>query len=135
MSQVNPDTKFFVAEDGRTLLFHGVNVVYKVPPYIPITTEFHPTESLSAKDMDDMQRWGWNSVRLGIMWPGVEPTEGMYNKTYMAMMVDIVNQLGARGIYSILDFHQGTAIRTSWSPRRKLMRVPACVCVCLGEAR
>lgn len=25
----------FLDDEGRTLLFHGVNMVYKIPPYIP----------------------------------------------------------------------------------------------------
>ena len=39
---VNPDTRFFVDEEGRTVLFHGVNVVYKMDPYIPSTGDFDP---------------------------------------------------------------------------------------------
>jgi hypothetical protein len=27
---------------GRTVLFHGVNVVYKIDPYIPSQEEFDP---------------------------------------------------------------------------------------------
>jgi len=30
----------FLDEQGRTLLFHGVNMVYKVPPYIPSNGSF-----------------------------------------------------------------------------------------------
>lgn len=32
---INPETRQFVDESGRSVMFHGVNVVYKVDPYIP----------------------------------------------------------------------------------------------------
>ena len=41
----------FIDEDGRSVLFHGVNVVYKVPPYIPSTEDFDPFESLNDEDI------------------------------------------------------------------------------------
>ncbi len=33
--QVDPNTQQFIDEYGRVRIFHGVNVVYKVPPYLP----------------------------------------------------------------------------------------------------
>ena len=32
---INPESRQFIDEFGRSVLFHGVNVVYKVDPYIP----------------------------------------------------------------------------------------------------
>ena len=32
---VNPNTRFMVDKLGRSIIFHGVNVIYKVDPYIP----------------------------------------------------------------------------------------------------
>jgi endoglycosylceramidase len=51
---VNPETRQFVDESGRSVLFHGVNVVYKVAPYIPIQDVFDPAESLSAEDIKNL---------------------------------------------------------------------------------
>lgn len=48
---INPETRQFVDESGRTILFHGVNAVYKVAPYIPVQDVFSTEESLSAEDI------------------------------------------------------------------------------------
>eukprot|EP01118_Nematostelium_gracile_P005547 TRINITY_DN1761_c0_g1_i1.p1 TRINITY_DN1761_c0_g1~~TRINITY_DN1761_c0_g1_i1.p1 ORF type:complete len:423 (+),score=83.55 TRINITY_DN1761_c0_g1_i1:140-1408(+) len=45
-------------------------------------------------------------VRLGIMWPGVEPNQGNYNKTYLQAISSIVSSLGNGGIWTLLDIHQ-----------------------------
>jgi len=71
-----------------------------------MTTEFDPMLSLSERDIQQLHDWGFNSVRLGVMWPGVEPEQGQYNTTYIEVMQKIVNDLGKAGIYSIIDFHQ-----------------------------
>lgn len=96
----------FVDEDGRHRIFHGVNVVYKSFPWIPKTNEFDPFLSFSEMDMDNLKRWGMNIVRLGAMWPGVEPTKGFYNESYISELSSIVQKLSKRGIYTLLDFHQ-----------------------------
>ena len=58
------DNKIYDSEGG-TRIFHGVNVVEKVPPYYDI--HFNET------DMKKLKSWGINGMRLGMMWPGVEP--------------------------------------------------------------
>ena len=52
--KINPSTRMFVDDYGRTVIFHGVNVVVKQPPYIPITTEFDPQQSLNAEDIANL---------------------------------------------------------------------------------
>lgn len=44
---VDPETQMFIDSSGRTTLFHGVNVVYKVAPYIPSDGAFDPELSLN----------------------------------------------------------------------------------------
>ncbi len=44
---INPSTRQIVDKYGRATIFHGVNVVYKVDPYIPITDSFDSQKSLS----------------------------------------------------------------------------------------
>jgi endoglycosylceramidase len=58
--------------------------------------------------MQNLQNWGFNAVRLGVMWPGVSPSKGVFNQTYLNTMNQIVSDLGKYGIYSIVDCHQGT---------------------------
>ena len=65
------------------VLLHGVNVVYKVPPYIPDTQTFDPQKSLTAEDIANLKKWGFNFVRLGVMWEAVETEPGVYDWRYL----------------------------------------------------
>ena len=68
--KVNIESKQFVDEKKRSKIFHGVNAVYKVPPYYPQTEGFDVNNSLSEIDSKNLRSWGFNVVRLGVMWPG-----------------------------------------------------------------
>jgi len=104
--RIDPVSGNFVGKDGRTRTFHGVNVVQKSFPWHPSLGEFNQYHSLNAEDMANLKSWGFNAVRLGMMWPGVEPSEGQYNSTYLKVMRQIVDDLYSHGIYTIVDFHQ-----------------------------
>lgn len=104
--KVDPNTQMFIDEAGRVRLFHGVNAVFKLPPFLPELDGFDPSNSLNTQDIAQLQEWGFNAVRLGVMWPGLEPVKGQYNYTYLALVKTLVQNLGKAGIYAILDFHQ-----------------------------
>lgn len=93
------------------MLFHGVNVVYKVDPYIPSQGKFEPQDSLNDEDIQNLADWGFNFVRLGVMWEAVERTEGVYDDVYLSEMVALVNKLGEKGIYTLIDMHQDVFAR------------------------
>eukprot|EP00767_Chilomastix_cuspidata_P003716 gnl/Chilomastix_cuspidata/384.p1 GENE.gnl/Chilomastix_cuspidata/384~~gnl/Chilomastix_cuspidata/384.p1 ORF type:complete len:533 (-),score=181.80 gnl/Chilomastix_cuspidata/384:1445-3019(-) len=103
---VDPDTSFFIDEEGRSMFFHGVNVVVKEPPYIPTTDEWDPQMSFTQEDVDFLQLNGFNIIRLGVMFPGTYPGRNAFNETYLDEIESIVNMAGKAGIYSLLDFHQ-----------------------------
>jgi len=44
--------------------------------------------------------------RLGMMWPGAEPSRGQYNQSYFDAVKKIVRNLAARDIQVLLDMHQ-----------------------------
>eukprot|EP00435_Cladocopium_sp_Y103_P038354 s2226_g10.t1 len=96
----------FRGPDGRVQIFHGLNVVQKSFPWLPGTGAFDPFSSLNAEDMANLQSWGFNAIRLGVMWPGVEPVEGHYNQTYLQVVRQLVDDLYSHGIWTIVDFHQ-----------------------------
>lgn len=104
--RVDPETGHFLDKDGRTVLFHGVNVVQKYFPWHPSLGSFDARSSLNAEDMANLHKWGFNAVRLGVMWPGVEPAMGQYNETYLGVMRKLVDDLYSHGIYTIVDMHQ-----------------------------
>lgn len=104
---VNTETHRIEDADGRERVFHGTNVVFKGPPYYPPTAAFDPFLSLAEQDLQLLSSMGYNSIRLGVLWAGAEPTEGLFNETFFAQVNAIVERAGrAYGIYSLLDMHQ-----------------------------
>ncbi len=74
---------------------HGVNTVVKGPPWYPDPENFDTFVSLTEKDFQILADSGVNIIRLGTMWPGVEPVKGQYNMTYLAQL-DRIAQTGAK---------------------------------------
>ena len=89
---------------GRLRIYHGVNFVRKEPPW------YH--EALLEPDhARDLAAWGLTVVRLGTMWSGVEPREGVYDTQYLTNIKTIVSNFRDHGISVILDMHQDVASR------------------------
>ena len=86
---------------------------------------------LSPERHQQLAEWGFNAIRLGSMWSGVEPVEGQVviiviiltidmtdwmmtlqyptfqiNETYVEVLKTIVEGLKQNGIYTYLDMHQ-----------------------------
>jgi endoglycosylceramidase len=66
---------------------------------------------LNDKDIEDLVKWGFNLVRLGVMWEAVERQPGVYDTNYLNKVNDLINKLGARGIYTMVDAHQDVLSR------------------------
>ncbi|CAJ1398146.1 unnamed protein product [Effrenium voratum] len=104
-------TGHFVDSDGRVRIFHGVNAVYKESPWLPRGDAFSAEDSLDAETMDLLQEWGFNVVRLGVMWPGVEPAPGRLDAGYLKNVSRISRELAERGVYTLADLHQDLGSR------------------------
>ena len=74
--KIDPETRTFRDDNGRARIFHGQNVVVKLPPYIPVTDKFDAFMSVNDEDLKYMQEWGVKIVRLGVMWESVERVQG-----------------------------------------------------------
>jgi endoglycosylceramidase len=85
---------------GRVRIDHGVNLVYKRPPYAPDATGFGPD------DARFLARNGFTTVRLGLVWKAVEPRPGQYDDAYLSRVRRTVRMLHRHGIVALLDFHQ-----------------------------
>jgi len=85
---------------GRTVILHGVNMVYKRPPYEPSAAGFN------APDAKFLHRHGLDSVRLGVIYTGVEPHPGKFDSAYLASIAKTQRQLARQHVFSLLDFHQ-----------------------------
>jgi endoglycosylceramidase len=85
---------------GRVVVLHGFNMVYKRPPYHPIHAGF------GRNDAKFLARNGFNTIRLGVIYAGVEPEPGRYDDAYLATIAKTQRMLAGHGIYSMLDWHQ-----------------------------
>ncbi|KAA0175504.1 hypothetical protein FNF27_02915 [Cafeteria roenbergensis] len=112
---VDPSSQSFVLPDGRTAVFHGLNAVYKLPPYIPCwDCGFDPQLSLNQGDIKTLRSWGVTAIRLGVMVEAVLPQAllGEVNDTYVAAVVQLAERLGEAGIYTLVDAHQDVLSRS-----------------------
>ena len=74
---LSQEGRWIVDADGRVVLMRGVNMVYKVPPYHPGAAGF------GIDDARFLAREGFNTVRLGVIYTGVEPSPGVYDEAYL----------------------------------------------------
>lgn len=111
---------------GRVAMLHGVNAVYKRAPF-----ELYPAPgkpwNFTPADARNIAGLGFNVVRLGILWQGIDPGSGgpnnpatctigapghaqMLNQSAAASYLDNVTRtvdlLGRYHIYTLLDMHQ-----------------------------
>jgi uncharacterized membrane protein HdeD (DUF308 family) len=118
---------WFRDEEKRFVLFRGVNFGSrsKMPPYLPIAPlDIHELSQLDLKKeiesvrsgLDLMKNLGFNIVRLLVSWKAIEPRPNPNldellpeGKKYLEYMKEIIDELHARNIYVILDFHQDIA--------------------------
>jgi endoglycosylceramidase len=92
--------RWITDHQGRVVVLHGTNMVYKLPPYYPEAIGF------GADDAAFLKRIGFNAVRVGVLWQAVEPQPGVYDANYLNHIAATVATLSRYGIVSLLDFHQ-----------------------------
>jgi endoglycosylceramidase len=86
--------------NGRVVILHGWNMVYKVGSYRPEDSGFGDDDARFLADN------GFNTVRLGVIYKGLEPTPGVYDDAYLESIARTESILADHGIFSLLDFHQ-----------------------------
>ncbi len=99
-TRARPSGHWILDPDGRVLLLHGVNMVYKRQPYAPDKIGF------GRDDARFLARNGFRTVRLGLIWKAVEPRPGKYDDRYLARIARTAEILADEGIWTMLDFHQ-----------------------------
>ncbi len=117
---------FLTDSHGRVVFLRGVNAVYKRAPY-ELYDDPGQRWNFTAADAARMASLGFNVVRLGIIWQGIEPgtlgpnspqvcTPGtprdphQFNASvasaYLARVARTVDLLGKYHIYTLLDMHE-----------------------------
>ena len=89
----------FVNENGDQILFNGVNSVCKDPGQGYL---FPEPEQVFRR----FREQGFNLIRLGIFWDGVEPQPGVYDQDYLQRVRDVIALAQENGLYVMLDMHQ-----------------------------
>jgi len=91
-----------VDDQGRVVVLHGVNAVWKRSPYLPPATAAGFTE----RDAQWLADHHFNTVRLGVIFAGVMPREGRVDQRYLDGVERLVRMLARHRIWVMLDFHQ-----------------------------
>ena len=100
-----------VNNHGYEIILHGVNVVFKVGNYTPTTGKWDKGTSFNDEDIKLLSHLGFNVVRLGVMWPGVLPSnDNKPDNVYLNTMESIINKLNF-----IIFTHCFKKFFSSWS--------------------
>lgn len=97
---------------GRAVLLRGLNTGgrSKWSPFLPFEIDEDASlEQVRARAEVYFERigaWGLNFARLQMSWEAVEPTQGRYDKRYLARLGALLDAAASHHIYVILDFHQ-----------------------------
>ncbi len=92
--------RFITDARGRVVFLHGWNMVHKLPPYLPSAVGF------GENDARFLAREGFNTVRLGVIWKGLEPQPGRIDEGYLRDLLRTTRLLARHRIAVLLDFHQ-----------------------------
>ncbi len=89
----------FIDTYGRQVILHGINLVNKSKASGYIGDE-------TIRDFEQMADWGFNCIRLGVIWDGLEPEPGKFNRRYLEQIGRQIRWARRSGIYVLLDMHQ-----------------------------
>ena len=99
--QLDKDGNYEEIKTGNKVILRGINLVNKTAPYT-YTDILKPID----KHLSYIKSMGFNVVRLGICWDGVEPTMNNYDDNYINNIFNFISLLQSYEIYTLLDFHQ-----------------------------
>ena len=101
--QLRRDGRWLVDPQGRVVIVHGLNLVYKRKPYVP------PDDSsgFTKRDAAWLARHGFNAARVGTLWAGLTPSApGVADPAYLDQWQRVLDLLARKRIWIQLDMHQ-----------------------------
>lgn len=89
----------FIDAQGRHVLLHGISLINKNKGegYL-----LDAGQELFAALRD----WGFNVIRLGVIWDGLEPQPGVFDEGYLRGIDQRIAWAGHHGLHVFLDMHQ-----------------------------
>lgn len=96
---IQVDGQRFVDAEGSQVLFSGINFISKSP-----TEKYMPKQGVET--FQQFRSWGFNCIRLGIIWDGLEPEPGKYNEEYLLEIDKRIEWAEDNELYVYLDMHQ-----------------------------
>ena len=97
---LHPAGRWIEDATGRVIIVHGLELARKTPPY------YAPDPSFTARDARQIENWGFDAVRLGWFWKGLEPERGQMDNAYLAQLVRDGDLLARHHIFTLLEAHQ-----------------------------
>lgn len=96
---VDIDGSHFIDQQNRQIVLHGINMVCKdkTSGYVG---------HWDQADWEHLRAWGFNVIRLGLIWDGIEPNPGQFNRGYLARIRNLIKDAARYGLAVILDMHQ-----------------------------
>ena len=104
----------FVDTSGTVVALSGPNVVVKGPPYLPFVsgdtacgdTATETCKTFNEADVASLKSLGYNSIRLGVVWAGAQPSDAdALDSAFVERLHAVLNLTDATGLYVILDNH------------------------------
>jgi len=89
----------FIDNHGRQIILNGTNIVSK-------NKEEGYMYKSGEELFEKLSSLGMNSIRLVIIWDGLEPTPGVYNEAYLKEIDKRIAWAKKHHIFVVLDMHQ-----------------------------
>jgi endoglycosylceramidase len=124
MDQIRISGNRFVDGHGRQIILSGINLVFKGKRLSDgdhraqqgktilgddrqwMRSDMNYIAPWTEADFAHLRDWGFNVVRLGLIWDAVEPQPGFFDKPYLDWIGSMLDLCEQYGLYAFLDMHQ-----------------------------
>ena len=107
-TRLRADGTLFRDALGRVVVLRGVDAGgrSKLAPFAPFDYPAGGYDAALAAYLDRAASWGLDALRVPFTWAAVEPTQGSDDADFLQRYDALLDGAWARGMYTILDFHQ-----------------------------